>query len=583
MTMKLLFTTLLCLLLAGCSATPGTSPAETTPAPREIADSLRQCYGSTVEAVSLPFPDVQQILPFGSGFLLCREHTLTLLDEQFQPTASTTLDFLPEVTVAGELVSAFDPHSRQMLLLDVSLTEIRRLTLPEALSGSPVISENSLYYCTDSGLYLWDLQSGIRRRIRESAYDAQFLIGLHWSGTVLQCRIRDGKTERDLFLDAHTGQLLQELNVTARLNTVGHRYYCIFSAGFVENRLFGDSPESPRGLFPEESFTECIFLPENHSAVTVTDSLLTYYDLETGRIRDTLLLHHQPMAIVEGQNCILLLVHEQEHNILLKWNLTDVPKNGKNHTDSYFTAENPDHAGLSLCRNYARTLSEQFGLEILIGKEAAAVTPWDYSFTPEHRYPVLLSQLQTLEKCLSRYPKEILTETAAHFDSLNICLVQSITGTAGDTSLSTATGIQFLDGSNAHIVLAAGEFMEQALHHEFFHVMETHIFSHSSALDRWDELNPAGFSYDLDHSANATRNSGVYLDKETRAFVDTYSMSFPREDRARIFEYAVLADSAHLFSSGTMQEKLRVICSGIREAYDLTKSQEIFPWEQYLR
>ena len=191
--------------------------------------------------------------------------------------------------------------------------------------------------------------------------------------------------------------------------------------------------------------------------------------------------------------------------------------------------------------------------------------------------------MEPLITCLSRYPKALLTETAAHFDSLKLCLVQSVTGIAGENSLSTATGIQFLNGSDAHVVLAAGEYMEQALYHELFHVMETHILSHSSALDRWNELNPAGFSYDLDHSANARRNSGVYLDTETRAFIDTYSMSFPREDRARIFEYAMLEDSGHLFASKIMQQKLRAICTGIREAYGLEKSKDIFPWEQYLQ
>jgi len=36
------------------------------------------------------------------------------------------------------------------------------------------------------------------------------------------------------------------------------------------------------------------------------------------------------------------------------------------------------------------------------------------------------------------------------------------------------------------------------------------------------------------------------------------------------------------FESEAMQKKLRQLCLGIREAFDLKKSVEVFRWEQYL-
>ena len=76
-------------------------------------------------------------------------------------------------------------------------------------------------------------------------------------------------------------------------------------------------------------------------------------------------------------------------------------------------------------------------------------------------------------------------------------------------------------------------------------------------------------------------SSSVYLTPERRAFVDSYSMSFPVEDRARIFENAMLPGKEDLFQTDTMQAKLRAICQGIRESYDLP--QEPCLWEQYLQ
>lgn len=590
--MKLLFTALLCLLLAGCSGTDSHSaaPAEALQMTREAADSLQRRYGNAVEAIPLPLENVQQLQRIGASYLLQDQQELVILNEDFQPTASRTLEFIPQTAVSGQIFSAFDLSSRQLLLLTASLEESRRIILPPELSGSPFVgsSGNSVYYCTGSGIYCWDLESGIRRRIRESEYENQILVGMHRDDTVLQCRIREDSKEWDLFVDSQSGHLLQEMAVPANLVTAGEHYYCSFSSGSVNNLVFGSDPDSPRGLFPASLSGETVFLPESHTAVTAeltaeNTYTITCYSLENGYLQDTLLLSHKPDAILEdGKGNVLLLVSENGQKVLLKWTPKTGSTGGKDYTDGYFTADRPDHAGLTLCRKLAGELSDKYGLEILIWKDAAATEPWDYTFEAEHRYPVLLSQLQTIDACLSRYPKELLSQTASHFSSLKFCLVQSITGISGKESLSTATGIQFLNGSDAYVVLAAGAHLEQALYHELFHVMESHILSCSNALDRWNELNPAGFSYDLDLGSNARRNSGVYLEKEGRAFVDTYSMSFPKEDRARIFEYSMLPDMEHLFRPEIMQQKLRAICTGIREAYGLQKHAETFPWEYYL-
>jgi len=131
------------------------------------------------------------------------------------------------------------------------------------------------------------------------------------------------------------------------------------------------------------------------------------------------------------------------------------------------------------------------------------------------------------------------------------------------------------------VVIAVGKYSEQALYHELYHVMETHILTESTALDQWNSLNPPGFTYD--NGYHSDRDSGIYLQGDSRAFVDTYSMSFPKEDRARILEYAMLPDNRDLFSSEIMQEKLTAICRGIREAYRLKEYEKPLLWEQYLQ
>ena len=132
------------------------------------------------------------------------------------------------------------------------------------------------------------------------------------------------------------------------------------------------------------------------------------------------------------------------------------------------------------------------------------------------------------------------------------------------------------------MAIAAGQYAEQALYHELFHAMETHIFNNSIAFDQWETLNPSGFAYAYGYAANEQRDSGIYLQKEYRAFVDAYSMSFPKEDRARIFEYAMLEGMEDLFQFPALQAKLQAVCAGLREAYSLKTHPDPLPWEQYL-
>ena len=77
-------------------------------------------------------------------------------------------------------------------------------------------------------------------------------------------------------------------------------------------------------------------------------------------------------------------------------------------------------------------------------------------------------------------------------------------------------------------------------------------------------------------------DADVYLQGQTRAFVDRYSMTALKEDRARILENAMLPEKGEIFRSDYLQRKLLALCTGLREAYGLENTPEMLPWEQYL-
>ena len=132
------------------------------------------------------------------------------------------------------------------------------------------------------------------------------------------------------------------------------------------------------------------------------------------------------------------------------------------------------------------------------------------------------------------------------------------------------------------MVLAIGAGCERALYHELCHIMDTRVLSKSSAYDQWDKLNPGDFEYDYDYETNRLRQDYQFLQEHSRSFVDMYSMSFPKEDRARILESAMTGGNEALFRCPILQEKLKTMCIGIREAFGLKKYPQALAWESYL-
>lgn len=604
--MKHLLAVLLCLLLCGCApqTTPETvPPADTEPAKVSMYDPdhpMEKAYPSEVRAYPLNLRKVQGVLPFGKNVVTLSGHgstTLTLLSgDKLWEEASLTVNFElqqedPSLRQHDGFLSFFDPEARETVVLDDQLREIRRIAAPSGLTGSPLLSKdgNVLYYCTGWAVMAWDLESGIRRTVRELNCESQEMAALHENDRVIQCTVREAGTEKQLFLSADNGAELKTLAADSAVTTRDTRYFAALPAGRMTLLVFGEGDSQPRMLLPEQFPNDQYYLPEDHAVVTVRDTgdgvKLDYYELNTGILRDSLILEplQLPKAVINCKGHALYILTydpETDRDILYRWDVLRQPPeagNAADHTFPYYSADAPDPESLAACREYADAIGEKYGITVLIGAEAADIQPWDYQFTPEHLAPILRRELEMLDDSLSRYPAEILRQTAGHFSGLTVSLVRQITGAPESGSLSAATGIQFFRSGEAYVTIAAGKFSRQALYHELYHAMESRILTESTALDQWESLNPAAFAYGSNQP-----DQEIYLQGQTRAFVDSYSMTYPKEDRARIFEYAMLPGMENLFRPEYMQRKLNALCTAVRDAYGLKRSPEIFPWEQYL-
>ena len=504
----------------------------------------------------------------------------------------------PSLAISAEGFTYYDEAAHALVTLDCTLSETDRLAIPKTISGPIVLSPdcNSLYYCTDKALRIFSPKTGIDRPLAQMSFETQEPVGIHRDGAVLECRIStsDGH-ESTRFLSSETGHLLYETDSALSLWTEADFYFALRYEDYWPELLSGSSHYGPSSLVTETPVSGIMPIPALRSLILSSEKKggkalqLDYFDLEAGtRIAQLQLpLTVYPMhALGDSQGNVWFHSYDTstQEEILCCWDIARSEiQDTVNYLQPVFSPEEPDYRGLEQCRQRADILSTIYDVQILIWTDATSCEPWDYTLVPEYRVPVISRQLELLGKALSRYPEGFLKEAASQASKLRICLVRSIHGNPGSGSLDRTGGLQFWDeNAQAYAALVTGPDLVQNLHHELFHIIESQIYGKSSALDNWSALNPKDFQYDFDYIRNSCRDSWELTQGEDRAFIDCYSMSFPKEDRARIMEYAMMPDQELIFACPTLQQKLRVLCLGIREAFDLQKHPSALPWEQYL-
>lgn len=607
-------------LLTGCSAgpeptVPTNEPMSTeAPAPAEPTvcydpdHELDEISQGALTLYPLSRTECTAIIPFGGDLLLVsgREAaTLSVVSgSAMYVSAVAGLNCFidpesPAFLVNEQGVTYFDQVTHSLVFLDASLKEVNRITLPEEVSGDPCISHDrkTLYYAAGDEIRAIDLESGLDRLLRQMTGPDYALVNIHLEDSILECVLSEGSARRGLFIDTQTGQTIQELERYAPLWTCADRYFTTHMDGAYREVLTGSADTPVSALQLRELDCQLFPVLNRNGLVTYSasesGSVLEYYDLTTGMRTATLTLEHMedPRSIraIPESGCVWFLGFDSTYgcDVLYCWDLAKAePEDSQIYLSARYSADVPDLSGLERCRETAAALSEKHGVEILLWQDAAAYQPWDYIFVPEYQVPLLEHNLAVLDEALSHFPDEFLKKTASGVgcDQIRICLLREIRGNPEAGVLDSALGLQFRDEKeNACIAVTMDSTMEQSLYHELFHIMEIRILSRSDALDSWNRLNPEGFDYDYDYVNNLSREGTGLVSGENRAFVDLYSMSFPKEDRARIMEYAMMPDCASVFESDTMQQKLHQICAGIRDAFRLKKSPEVFRWEQYLK
>ena len=593
---------LVMLLLTGCAeaapegtvqTTAPTNTRETVPQDPGLYDpehSLTRQTGGAVLAYPLE-GKVCGMYPMGEKLLIsavCEEGLrLTLLaGETCVKEAEAILSGIEKdhiLWAATGKAACLDVMANRLILLDGRLKETDRIPLPQKATSAAMDSGlSTLYYSAEDKLWAMNTETGVSRLLRQSQ-DHTFCITALENDALLQCWTtgEDGLRSKELISCqdgqvSYTGTALQSVSVT------DDGWLATWSDGPVIQQLYGSSGDVQVFVPAREGNT--VLLEDGKILSVGADQVLELYDLHTNhRTAAVALKNIAATACHAASNTGIWFVATDETgmDMLCCWKPELSAAESVQCLYPRYTREKPDKQGLDRCAAYAQAIGEKYGITVSL--EAPEALLESYHFVTEYHADAIYAALESIEYALSQFPEEfyerVVRPTEAR--SFHISLVREITG-AGGEAVPDGRGLQVWLKSDAYIVVAVGEDTLSQFYHQLWHMTETYVLNRNSVLDTWDWMNPDGFAYLETYEYDEGQISKAWLSGPDMAFLNPHAMTFAKEDRATVLEYAMLPGNESCFESETMQKKLNSLCWSIRRAFRWVDAETVFPWEQYL-
>ena len=239
------------------------------------------------------------------------------------------------------------------------------------------------------------------------------------------------------------------------------------------------------------------------------------------------------------------------------------------------------------CYDRAAALSEKYGIKINI----ADLCRYDYSSFTSYAVsdPVFINEaLDVIESALSKYPEGFLDQLKFdNITSLEFELVGGLRSTDTSTYEGIYSALAYRNNDVYYVAFDLYLIREKTVFHELCHLIDAKLeFDASLRADavfdeqEWLKLQPEGFVY-----AETYGSLPQYVWKYVNSgyFISDYSCRYPGEDRAKMFENAMLGNTVEFENRPGLLAKLEYYCRCIRDAFDTQNWPQTTQWEQILK
>lgn len=275
---------------------------------------------------------------------------------------------------------------------------------------------------------------------------------------------------------------------------------------------------------------------------------------------------------------------------LLFWDLS-VPVSGADLTLT--PAYEPVPVGTAVSQTLydrATAIGSTYGVTVQIAEQVDGDYA-DYTAAAELDESSITAGLDALESALSAYPVGFLPQL--HYGSCQSIEFRLAGPIAKKNLPETVSGFSSFSAfvetqpGKTVVVLDVNNpgSLEQTIYHEIAHLIDNRLTFDATLRPEsaytesdWAALNPPGFAYAGTYDAMPMQ---YFNDGYENYFLDIYSRTFAREDRARILEYAMIG-ADYAFAAPERQAKLKYLCECIQDCFDVHGWPIVTPWEQPL-
>lgn len=553
------------LLLCGC----GSKPAQATTEQTTVAQT-EETIPPEVISWEIPDADCDEMILVGANIALLSDTEDGTRVTLVCPDDGTVLGTaMLEDSLVGSLgivqtsstgICYYSEKNACLVFLNASLDEVRRVFSPETPQGAVIIDSEwkKAYYSTGKYIIAMDLEAGISAKLVRienavmlgSLFDGDLLIFTDNSGSMRRLSVSTGQMDEipDLpgTLRSDDGCCIAYASLGTAIQPRGEEMWCYPDCCDVY-------PLSPLGWIVTAVPESSGFTAEFRDMVTGDARGLYRSDapFAAGFLWDK---RCERIWFCTGGKTAKLVGIQQK--AIEKADLETV-------YTPFFSVSNPDSEGLSACQQMLNTVAEAHGITVTLNSQVFSTLTGEYTFVPEYLGEDAMDAAGELCLLLTAFPDWFLPaiSAGAEDNTITFGLFRCISTSAE----SPCPGVQIWADGRSYIALDA-ENLTVSFYHAIGHMVANRVHSATNVFDRWSGCNSWGFAYG-DEEWNEDN------------FVSNLSATSMLEDWSETFRAAMTED---IFDTQGRQEKLTLICKGIRKAFDLDKEITDLPWEAYL-